>query len=107
MLESIYLLFSGITFCLIVISLLLPIFKKQHPILGFISALMCFVLAMVSVNITTVHCEQATNSTGCFQYSYEDPTLTYFWGGFGIIMFLFSVLITFVYSAETLGSGSK
>ncbi|RLI71140.1 hypothetical protein DRO91_05975 [Candidatus Heimdallarchaeota archaeon] len=95
-------LFSGITFGLIVISLLLPIFKKQHPILSFISALMCFVLAMVSVDIDTVHCEQATNSTGCFQYTYEDPALTYFWGGFGIIMFLFSVLITFIYGAETL-----
>jgi len=102
MLESIYLLFSGITFGLIVISLLLPIFKKQHPILSFISALMCFVLAMVSVDIDTVHCEQATNSTECFQYTYEDPALTYFWGGFGIIMFLFSVLITFIYGAETL-----
>jgi hypothetical protein len=107
MLETIYLLFSGTTFIFILISLILPIYKKQHPVLTFISAFMCFVLALTSVQITSVHCEQATNSSDCFEYNYEYYPLSYFWGGLGVIMFFFGLLTTFSYGVETMGNSTR
>ncbi len=107
MLESIYLMFVGIAIMLSVLgfsSTKLSRDKKEIPMFSFLAFGIMLFLALMSVEIETPVCDNEivnatvtdntttyTTSWNCVLYSYEAYPLTYFWGGLGLVMFIFAI----------------
>lgn len=107
MLAGTYLVLGAFALIFVLVSLLFDS-AKARPGLAFVSVILCAILALSSVQIESVSCDnQLQNQTvvgdtthmtyawSCHTEAHEATNLSYFWWGVAIVMFMFGLLVTF------------
>lgn len=93
MLISLYMLFIGIVFSLIVLSLL-----KENLLITWLVVVLSFVLAITSYNVQTPFCEvvdPATQTWSCYLLIVDDTkNLSYLFYGLGALFLVYGIIQT-------------
>jgi len=105
MLIELWILFSILSF----IFMILSIWRKDFLIFGYLSAVLFFFLALASFNIEINHCDfPYTNSTmECDSKVIMEDSVSYLYVGLGLIMLIYSIVMTFWGWGEQLESDRK
>ena len=124
MLISIYILMAVLAVLFSILSIYIPysVFTdKKVYIFAWLAVIFSLSLALSSVQIETTYCDTVVSQTNtsvanltqyenlwtCTLNSYESIPLLYLWAGFGMIMFLYAVVMTFFSSVEELRKVSQ
>jgi hypothetical protein len=89
--------------------MILSIFKKDFLIFGYISAGLFFFLALASFKIELNYCDfPYTNSTmECATKNIMEDSISYLYVGLGLIMLVYSIVMTFWGWGEQLSPDQK